>query len=149
MFRALRLASSMAARRIGGDLPDEHVEDAGEPAFRPQRLIPLLTRRRHNRLVQLPIVQALFPQEPRMRLVILLTAFCFVLELTVANAAGVKNFDTPAGGMGPAIRLLVWTPCAETPREMDARGAIFLAVPGCAVTGEKLPLIVISHGRRG
>ncbi len=32
---------------------------------------------------------------------------------------------------------------------MDARGAIFFAAPGCPVTGEKLPLIVVSHGRRG
>jgi predicted dienelactone hydrolase len=32
---------------------------------------------------------------------------------------------------------------------MDARGATFFAVPGCSVNGEKLPLIVISHGRRG
>jgi predicted dienelactone hydrolase len=84
-----------------------------------------------------------------MRRVILLSAFYFFLELTVANAAGVRNFDIPADGAGPGIRLLVWAPCAETPREMDARGAIFFAVPGCAVTGEKLPLIVISHGRRG
>jgi predicted dienelactone hydrolase len=84
-----------------------------------------------------------------MRRVILLSALYFFLELAVANAAGVKNFDIPADGAGPGIRLLVWTPCAETPRELDARGAIFLAVPGCAVTGEKLPLIVISHGRRG
>lgn len=69
--------------------------------------------------------------------------------LTVARAAGVRNFDIPVSAMGPAIRLLVWTPCAEPPQEMDARGAIFFAVPGCPVTGEKLPLIVISHGRRG
>jgi len=84
-----------------------------------------------------------------MRRAILLSAFYLFLELTVANAAGVRNFDIPADAAGPGIRLLVWTPCAETPREMDARGAIFFAVPGCAVTGEKLPLIVISHGRRG
>lgn len=32
---------------------------------------------------------------------------------------------------------------------MDARGATFFAVPGCKVIGEKLPLIVMSHGRRG
>ena len=32
---------------------------------------------------------------------------------------------------------------------MDARGATFFAVPACPVTGEKLPLIVMSHGRRG
>ena len=72
----------------------------------------------------------------------------FLLGLTVANAAGVRNFEIPAGA-GPAIRLLVWTPCAQAPQEMDARGATFFAVPGCAVTGENLPLIVMSHGRRG
>lgn len=71
---------------------------------------------------------------------------CFILGLSSAEAAGVRNFDIPAG---PAIRLLVWTPCAEPPHEMDARGATFFAVPGCSVTDERLPLIVISHGRRG
>ncbi|WP_246648833.1 alpha/beta hydrolase family protein [Bradyrhizobium canariense] len=80
----------------------------------------------------------------------LVLAICFFFfGLTAANAAGVRNFDIPAAAAGPAIRLLVWTPCAEPPKEMDARGAIFFAVPGCSVTGEKLPLIVISHGRRG
>src|SRR3954451_24272361 len=80
----------------------------------------------------------------------LVLAICvFLFGLTSANAAGVRNFDIPAAAAGPAIRLLVWTPCAEPPKEMDARGAIFFAVPGCSVTGEKLPLIVISHGRRG
>ncbi|MET4018573.1 putative dienelactone hydrolase [Bradyrhizobium sp. i1.4.4] len=82
-----------------------------------------------------------------------LPAFVFatllVLGITTAQAAGVRNFDIPAGPAGPAIRLLVWTPCAEPPREMDARGATFFAVPACPVTGEKLPLIVMSHGRRG
>lgn len=74
---------------------------------------------------------------------------CFIFGLSSAEAAGVRNFDIPAGPTGPAIRLLVWTPCAELPHEMDARGATFFAVPGCSVTGARLPLIVISHGRRG
>jgi predicted dienelactone hydrolase len=76
-------------------------------------------------------------------------AILFFLGITAAQAAGVKNFEIPAGPAGPAIRILVWTPCAEPPREMDARGATFFAVPGCPITGDKLPLIVISHGRRG
>lgn len=76
-------------------------------------------------------------------------AIWFFFAVTVAQAAGVKNFDIPASSAGPAIRLLVWTPCAEPPQEMDARGATFFVVPGCPVTGEKLPLIVMSHGRRG
>lgn len=73
----------------------------------------------------------------------------FFFGLTAANAAGVRNFDIAVSAAGPAIRLLVWTPCAEPPHEMDARGAIFFAVPGCPVMGESLPLIVMSHGRRG
>lgn len=76
-------------------------------------------------------------------------AILFFFAGAVAQAAGVKNFDIPASPAGPAIRLLVWTPCAEPAQEMDARGATFFAVPACPVTGEKLPLIVISHGRRG
>lgn len=49
-----------------------------------------------------------------MRRVILLSAFYFLLGLTLANAAGVRNFDIPADAAGPGIRLLVWTPCAES-----------------------------------
>ncbi|MGY8666803.1 dienelactone hydrolase [Bradyrhizobium sp. UFLA05-109] len=76
-------------------------------------------------------------------------AILFFFGVTTSQAAGVRNFDIPASPAGPAIRLLVWTPCAEPPQEMDARGATFFAVPGCRITGEKLPLIVMSHGRRG
>ncbi|MBV9460770.1 MAG: dienelactone hydrolase family protein [Bradyrhizobium sp.] len=76
-------------------------------------------------------------------------AILFWFGTTIAQAAGVRNFDIPASPEGPAIRILVWTPCVETPHEMDARGATFFAVPACPVAGEKLPLIVISHGRRG
>jgi predicted dienelactone hydrolase len=76
-------------------------------------------------------------------------AVLFFFGSTVAQAAGVKNFDIPASAAEPAIKLLVWTPCAEPPQEMDARGATFFAVPGCPVTGDKLPLVVISPGRRG
>ncbi|MBN9005051.1 MAG: dienelactone hydrolase [Rhizobiales bacterium] len=84
-----------------------------------------------------------------MHLLALVSTLLAFLGITAAQAAGVKNFDIPADSEGPAIRLLVWTPCSEPPKEMDARGATFLAVPGCPVTGEKLPLIVLSHGRRG
>ncbi|WP_456714128.1 alpha/beta hydrolase family protein [Bradyrhizobium sp. USDA 4353] len=72
-----------------------------------------------------------------------------LIGMSAAQAAGVRNFDIPASAAGPAIRLLVWTPCVEAPQEMDARGATFFAVPGCQVAGQKLPLVVISHGRRG
>jgi predicted dienelactone hydrolase len=76
-------------------------------------------------------------------------AILFFFGVTMAQAAGVRNFEIPASTAGPAIRLLVWTPCAEPPQEMDARGATFFALPACPIMGEKLPLIVMSHGRRG
>jgi predicted dienelactone hydrolase len=76
-------------------------------------------------------------------------AILFFFGVTTAQAAGVRNFDIPASAAGPAIRLLVWTPCAEPPQEMDAHGATFFVVPACPIAGEKLPLIVMSHGRRG
>lgn len=76
-------------------------------------------------------------------------ATLYFLGAVATQAAGVRNFDIPGGSAGPAIRILVWTPCSEPPQEMDARGATFFAVPGCPVTGQKLPLIVMSHGRRG
>ncbi len=84
-----------------------------------------------------------------MHLLKIVFAILLFSEVAMAQAAGVTNFDIPASPAGPAIRLLVWTPCAEHPQEMDARGATFFAVPACPITGEKLPLIVMSHGRRG
>jgi predicted dienelactone hydrolase len=77
-------------------------------------------------------------------------ATAFLLAVPAAQAAGLKAFDIPASPGGPAIRGLVWHPCAEPPQEIDARGGrTFFAVNDCPITGDKLPLIVISHGRRG
>jgi len=80
----------------------------------------------------------------------LLLATLFFFAVSTAHAAGLRAFDVPAGPAGPAIRGLVWHPCAEPPNEIDARGGrTFFAVNGCPISGDRLPLIVISHGRRG
>jgi predicted dienelactone hydrolase len=77
-------------------------------------------------------------------------ATLFVFAVSTAQAAGLRAFDVPAGPAGPAIRGLVWHPCGEAPQEIDARGGrTFFATNGCPIAGDKLPLIVISHGRRG
>jgi predicted dienelactone hydrolase len=78
-------------------------------------------------------------------------AIVFLFAMSGAQAAGLKAFDVPAGPAGPAIRGLVWHPCTQAPQEIDARGGrSFFAVNNCPIAGEdKLPLIVISHGRRG
>ena len=88
--------------------------------------------------------------ETLMRCCTLLFAALSFLAVSAAQAAGLRAFDIPAGPAGPAIRGLVWHPCAEPPHEIDARGGrTFFAVNGCPIIGDKLPLIVMSHGRRG
>ena len=78
----------------------------------------------------------------------LTSVFALVIFLAVsgAQAAGLRAFDIPAGPTGPAIRGLVWHPCAQAAQEIDARGGkTFFAVNNCPITGEdKLPLIVIA-----
>jgi predicted dienelactone hydrolase len=85
-----------------------------------------------------------------MRCRTLVFATLFFFAVSTVQAAGLKAFDIPASSAGPSIRGLVWHPCAEPPQEIDARGGrTFFAVNGCPITGDKFPLIVISHGRRG
>ena len=85
-----------------------------------------------------------------MRFRTLVFAMLFFFAFSAVRAAGLRAFDIPAGPAGPAIRGLVWHPCAESPQEIDARGGkTFFAVNDCPIMGDKLPLIVISHGRRG
>ena len=73
-----------------------------------------------------------------------------LLAISTAQAAGLRAFNVPAGPDGPAIRGLIWHPCAQPPQEIDARGGwTFFGVNDCPIVGDRLPLIVISHGRRG
>ncbi|WP_205584324.1 hypothetical protein, partial [Pseudomonas aeruginosa] len=44
------------------------------------------------------------------------------LSLSAAQAAGLRAFNVPASSDGPAIRGVIWHPCAEAPHEIDARG---------------------------
>ncbi len=67
-----------------------------------------------------------------------------------ANAAGVATFEVPGGADGPAIKAMMWTPCAAAPDDIKLGGLLVLpGVRDCPITGEALPLIVISHGFGG
>lgn len=80
--------------------------------------------------------------------VMLIAACCLVA--TAVQAAGLRFLDVPADAGGPALKGMVSTPCAASPSEV-ALGA-GLALPGvkdCPIAGSRLPLIVVSHGRRG
>ena len=67
----------------------------------------------------------------------------------MAEAAGLRFIDIPADANGPALTGAVWSPCDGPPQEIKVRLATIAAARNCPVVGERLPLIVISHGSGG
>ena len=67
-----------------------------------------------------------------------------------AEAAGIQLFND-----GPALSGAIWYPCAGKPEDVAlgdlAVGADFglMGAKDCPVTGAKLPLVILSHGRDG
>ena len=73
-------------------------------------------------------------------------AACCLVAAAV-QAAGIRFIDVPAEAGAPALAGVVWTPCAA--RGVANEGAALPGVVRCPIDGNRLPLIVISHGRRG
>lgn len=71
------------------------------------------------------------------------------LVATSVQAAGLTPIEVPAGADGPALNGFVWSPCATQANEVQLGPISVPAVRGCAIAGEKLPLVVISHGHGG
>lgn len=71
------------------------------------------------------------------------------LVATSVQAAGLTPIEVPAGADGPALKGFVWSPCATQANEVQLGPITVPAVRGCAIAGEKLPLVVISHGHGG
>ena len=67
----------------------------------------------------------------------------------VVHAAGFRFIDIPADASGPALTGAVWSPCAAPTREIKLRFVTFPAVQDCPIVGDRLPLIVLSHGSGG
>jgi predicted dienelactone hydrolase len=66
-----------------------------------------------------------------------------------AHAAGIQLIDVPVDAQSRNLTGAVWYPCASPDEKVRLHG---LAVPGvkdCPIVGDKLPLVVISHGRTG
>ena len=80
-------------------------------------------------------------------------AFALALVLCIgaaaAQAAGFRLIDIPADAEGPAIHGAMWTPCAEPAVEIVLGNGTVPAVRDCPISGDKLPLVVISHGSGG
>jgi predicted dienelactone hydrolase len=68
---------------------------------------------------------------------------------TMAQAAALKFLEIPADASGPAISAIMWSPCATPPDKLRLRAFVVPAVRDCPIAGERLPLIVISHGHGG
>jgi predicted dienelactone hydrolase len=80
------------------------------------------------------------------------TMVALAVLLTVATeamAAGIHLIEVPRTTDRPALTGVVWTPCDRAPGAIRVRGRSFAGVRDCPVTGKKLPLIVVSHGRTG
>jgi predicted dienelactone hydrolase len=73
----------------------------------------------------------------------------FCLLATLVHAAGFRFLTVPAEAGFPQVEAAVWSPCREPVGEVKLRTMILPATQNCAVSGDKLPLIVISHGYGG
>jgi predicted dienelactone hydrolase len=72
-----------------------------------------------------------------------------MLPLPAVMAAGIQALKVPSDGSLPALSGAVWYPCAIAPTAMMLGPFQMSATKDCPVSGTKLPLIVISHGRTG
>jgi predicted dienelactone hydrolase len=78
-----------------------------------------------------------------------LVAITLCLTGTLAQAAGFRFIEAPADADGPVLRGAMWYPCAEPPGEITVGRITLPAVKDCPLLGERLPLIVVSHGQGG
>ncbi|WP_144110444.1 alpha/beta hydrolase family protein [Paraburkholderia sp. BCC1886] len=82
-----------------------------------------------------------------MRAIILAVLLC--LCVPVSRAAGIRFVQVPADANGPALKAVVWTPCASVAHQLSIGPYLLKANRDCPTMGTSLPLIVISHGHGG
>jgi predicted dienelactone hydrolase len=78
-----------------------------------------------------------------------LITLALLFTATLAQAAGFRVIEVPADADGPALRGAMWSPCSRTSGKIDLGDITLPGVKDCPIDGEKLPLVVISHGRGG
>jgi predicted dienelactone hydrolase len=84
-----------------------------------------------------------------MRPIAFLAALIACCAAPMAQAAGFRFIDIPADASGPALTGAVWSPCTAPSQEIKFRVATIRAVRNCPSAGDRLPLIVVSHGSGG
>jgi predicted dienelactone hydrolase len=78
-----------------------------------------------------------------------LIALTLLLTGAAAQAAGFRFIEVPGAPDGPALTGAMWSPCPAAPGEIDLGNATLPGVKDCPISGDKLPFVVISHGRGG
>lgn len=86
---------------------------------------------------------------PSMHAAKFLVAFAFGLAATLAQAAGFRFIEVPADADGPVLNGAIWYPCSEPPDTIVLGPYSLSVAKDCPIRGDKLPLIVVSHGRGG
>ncbi|MDQ0390634.1 alpha/beta hydrolase family protein [Labrys monachus] len=83
----------------------------------------------------------------RMRRIILSALFSLVA--TLSWAAGIKFVQIPADANGPALKAIIWNPCAAAVQDLPIGPYVLTGRRDCPTVGHNLPLVVISHGHGG
>jgi predicted dienelactone hydrolase len=84
-----------------------------------------------------------------LRLLLVASAIVLCLMATHAQAAGFQFIEVPGDADGPALSGAMWYPCSERPGEVKVGRMMLPGVKDCPISGDKLPLVVFSHGRGG
>jgi predicted dienelactone hydrolase len=79
----------------------------------------------------------------------LLVAIALSLTVTLAQAAGFRFIEVPADADGPVLKGAMWYPCSEPQDRIDLGPYTLSVAKDCPISGNKLPLVVVSHGRGG
>lgn len=83
------------------------------------------------------------------RLILSLVLSCLgILAAGPSRAAGFSLIDIPSDA-GPRLSGGVWYPCLTPPGEIAIGTVMMRATKDCPISGQNLPLVVISHGFRG
>jgi predicted dienelactone hydrolase len=78
---------------------------------------------------------------------VVVSALCFIA--TFAQAAGFRLIEVPVDAGGPALKGAMWYPCAAPPGEIQLGPLTLPGAKDCPISGDKLRLVVISHGDGG
>jgi predicted dienelactone hydrolase len=84
-----------------------------------------------------------------MRSVEILLGVALSLVATMAHAAGIQFFEVPSVGVARQLTGAVWYPCNAPRQEIIVRNLGIVGAKDCPLDGDKLPLVVLSHGRGG